>query len=97
MSDLGKAVRRKRLSQGLTLRALEKKVGVSFASLGRLERRQGQPSEATKDRLLRWLEDGSESLPAQRNSRLSRMAEIEIRVLHLEGIVTGMLDRLERG
>lgn len=87
-----KAVRLKeaRLKSGLTLRALAKIVGVSFSSLARMERGQGKPSAASVMRVEKWLEDGSSSEPALRGD-LPWAKKLELRVLHLEGIVTGML------
>lgn len=49
------AVRRKRETEGLSLRALSAVVGVSFSSLARIERGDGLPDNNSKIRLLEWL------------------------------------------
>ena len=49
------AVKRKREAEGLSLRALSARVGVSFSSLARLERGEGTPDNNTKIRLLEYL------------------------------------------
>lgn len=52
---LVQAVRRKRESEGLSLRALSSIVGISFSTLARIERGQGLPDNNSKIRLLEWL------------------------------------------
>lgn len=49
------AVRAKREQRGLSLRALAGEVGVSFSTLARIERGDGQPDNNSKVRLLEWL------------------------------------------
>lgn len=49
------AVKRKREAEGLSLRALSAAIGVSFSSLARMERGEGQPDNNSKIRLLQWL------------------------------------------
>lgn len=49
------AVKRKREKEGLSLRALSAIVGISFSTLARIERREGEPDNNSKIRLLEWL------------------------------------------
>lgn len=49
------AVKRKREAEGLSIRALSAAVGVSFSTLARIERGEGQPDNNSKIRLLQWL------------------------------------------
>jgi transcriptional regulator with XRE-family HTH domain len=52
---LVEAVRRKREASGLSIRALSAVVGVSFSTLARIERGEGEPDNNSKIRLLEWL------------------------------------------
>lgn len=52
---LVEAVRRKREAAGLSIRALSAVVGVSFSTLARIERGEGEPDNNSKIRLLEWL------------------------------------------
>lgn len=98
MSDLAKRLKRARLSAGLTTRALGKIIGVSFSSIARIERGDGSPSIHSIERIERWLKEGLGSEPVRRTvNELSRMDRMELRIIHLEGIVTGLLNRLDRG
>ena len=54
-SRLVKAVKRKREAEGLSLRALSAIVGISFSTLARIERGDGEPDNNSKIRLLEWL------------------------------------------
>lgn len=56
------AVRKKREAEGLSLRALSAKIGVSFSTLARIERGEGQPDNNSKIRLLQWLGRDAEDL-----------------------------------
>jgi|TARA_R110000850_G_scaffold277075_1_gene422150 transcriptional regulator with XRE-family HTH domain len=49
------ALKRKRESEGLSLRALSAQIGVSFSSLARIERGEGQPDNNSTIRILEWL------------------------------------------
>lgn len=49
------AVKKKRDADGLSIRALSTAVGVSFSTLARIERGEGQPDNNSKIRLLQWL------------------------------------------
>lgn len=59
MADMDKklveAIRTKREAEGLSIRALAEVVGVSFSTLARIERGEGQPDNNSKIRLLQWL------------------------------------------
>ncbi len=52
---LVKAVARKREVEGLSIRGLSAAVGISFSTLARIERGEGQPDNNSKIRLLEWL------------------------------------------
>ncbi len=52
---LVRAVKKKREAEGLSIRALSAAVGVSFSTLARIERGEGQPDNNSKIRLLQWL------------------------------------------
>lgn len=54
-TQLVDAVRRKRESEGLSIRALSAVVGISFSTLARVERGDGVPDNNSKIRLLEWL------------------------------------------
>lgn len=58
---LVKAVRKKREAEGLSIRALAAAIGVSFSTLARIERGEGQPDNNSKIRLLQWLGADAES------------------------------------
>ena len=54
-------MQRKREAKGLSLRSLSSMIGVSFSSLARIERREGQPDNNSIIRILEWLNsDGTE-------------------------------------
>lgn len=57
---LVRAVRKKREAEGLSIRALSAAVGVSFSTLARIERGDGQPDNNSKIRLLQWLGTAAE-------------------------------------
>lgn len=52
---LVRAVKRKREAEGLSIRALSAVVNVSFSTLARIERGEGEPDNNSKIRLLEWL------------------------------------------
>ena len=52
---LVKAVKEKREAEGLSIRALSAATGISFSTLARIERGEGQPDNNSKIRLLEWL------------------------------------------
>ncbi|MDI1328342.1 MAG: XRE family transcriptional regulator [Brevundimonas sp.] len=58
---LVEAVKRKREAEGLSIRALSAAVGISFSSLARIERGEGQPDNNSKIRLLQWLGTDAEA------------------------------------
>lgn len=56
------ALKRKREAGGLSIRGLSSIIGVSFSSLARIERGEGEPDNNSLIRILEWLgEDGRES------------------------------------
>jgi transcriptional regulator with XRE-family HTH domain len=57
---LVEAVRGKREAEGLSLRALSAVVGISFSTLARIERGEGEPDNNSKIRLLQWLGQNAE-------------------------------------
>ncbi|MCB1784591.1 MAG: ImmA/IrrE family metallo-endopeptidase [Alphaproteobacteria bacterium] len=54
---LVEALQKKRSAEGLSIRALSKIIGVSFSSLARIERGDGDPDNNSKLRILEWLGD----------------------------------------
>jgi hypothetical protein len=54
-AHLIRLVRQKRLIEGYSLRALGRSTGVSFSSLARIERGEGQPDRHTARALEVWL------------------------------------------
>jgi transcriptional regulator with XRE-family HTH domain len=54
-TKLVSALREKRSEEGLSIRALSAKIGVSFSTLARIERGDGSPDNNSKIRLLEWL------------------------------------------
>lgn len=52
---LVRAVKKKREAEGLSIRSLSAIVGVSFSTLARIERGDGEPDNNSKIRLLQWL------------------------------------------
>lgn len=52
-----KLLKEKREAQGYSLRKLSSIIGVSFSTLGRVERGDGEPDNNTKIRILEWLGD----------------------------------------
>lgn len=53
--QLIQAMKRKRGAEGLSIRALSAAIGISFSTLARIERGEGQPDNNSKIRLLEWL------------------------------------------
>lgn len=47
----------RRKQEGLSQRGLSELIGVSFATLSRLERYETEPDESTKSRIANWLGD----------------------------------------
>lgn len=78
-------LKKKRLSEGLSLRQLGSMIGVSFSSLARLERGIGEPDVHSRERIERWLETGEGS-----QSRVRQVGEenwharMERRIVALE-------------
>ncbi len=83
LSHLGKRLKAERVKQGLSLRALELIVGVSFSGLARIERGVGNFTADTHERVLAWLETGARSEKKERKGRAwfltfeQRLARIE--------------------
>lgn len=56
------ALKKKREAQGHSIRALSSEIGVSFSTLARIERGEGEPDNNSLIRILEWLgEDGHEA------------------------------------
>lgn len=49
------ALQKKREAEGLSIRALATKIGISFSSLARVERGEGEPDNNSTIRILNWL------------------------------------------
>jgi transcriptional regulator with XRE-family HTH domain len=65
---LVKLLKEKRAAQGYSLRQLSSLIGVSFSTLGRVERGDGEPDNNTKIRILEWLGDDARSAGLSFNS-----------------------------
>jgi transcriptional regulator with XRE-family HTH domain len=57
---LVRAIKKKREAEGLSIRGLSAAIGVSFSTLARIERGEGQPDNNSKIRLLEWLGEDAE-------------------------------------
>lgn len=55
VNKIDSLLRDERNAQGLSLRALSAKIGVSFSTLARIERGEGEPDTNTRIRLIEWL------------------------------------------
>jgi transcriptional regulator with XRE-family HTH domain len=84
MNYLGAALRAKRSRLGLSLRDLSRIVGVSFASLGRIERNEGTPNTDTHARVKLWLETDAGSPPKEQSSHWSWFDKTEQRLARIE-------------
>lgn len=51
------ALKKKREAEGLSIRALSIKIGISFSALARIERGEGEPDNNSTIRILNWLGD----------------------------------------
>ncbi len=51
------ALKKKRETEGLSIRALAERIGVSFSSLARIERGEGEPDNNSSIRIIEWLGD----------------------------------------
>lgn len=70
-------VMKKRVKEGLSLRAVASMCGIGFATLARLERGVGQPDQGTMVRLERWLERGEKSVPRSEARKDTLESQIE--------------------
>lgn len=70
-----RAIRRKRESEGLSIRALSAAIGVSFSTLARIERGEGLPDNNSKIRLMEWLGPDAE----EAGLRFDRVAFVHFR------------------
>ena len=57
MPALVAALKKKREAEGLSIRALSERIGVSFSSLARIERGEGEPDNNSAIRIIEWLGD----------------------------------------
>jgi len=55
------ALQRKRQAEGYSLRKLSSVIGVSFSSLARMERGEGEPDNNSRVRMLEWLGEDAET------------------------------------
>lgn len=84
----GRRLKAKRDAEGLTLRELARIVGVSFSSLGRIERGDGGTTPDTIRRLSLWLERGEASAGKRPPSNRGQpwIISVEARLARLEKI-----------
>ncbi len=59
---LVEALQRKRQAEGYSLRKLSAMIGVSFSSLARMERGEGEPDNNSRIRILEWLGEDAKAL-----------------------------------
>ena len=52
-----RALKKKRETEGLSIRALSERIGISFSSLARIERGEGEPDNNSTIRIIEWLGD----------------------------------------
>src|SRR5215831_7386014 len=66
------ALQRKRQAEGYSLRKLATVIGVSFSSLARMERGEGEPDNNSRVRILEWLGEDAKALglPLERITHL---------------------------
>jgi transcriptional regulator with XRE-family HTH domain len=82
---------RRREQLGLSLRGLSEVVGISFATLSRLEKGSTEPDDTTKARLANWL--GSDATKA--GIHLEHVAEVHFRAAkNIENKAVGSLLKL---
>lgn len=88
--DIAERFKRHRQAAGLSLRDVEKLIGVSFSSLARLERKLGTPVAETQRRVIQWLEDGT--TPGAKPQKLPTWHHrIEARIERLEKTIAALL------
>ena len=56
------ALKKKREAEGYSLRSLSSVIGVSFSSLARMERGEGEPDNNSRIRILEWLGEDAQAL-----------------------------------
>jgi len=56
------ALKKKREAEGHSLRSLSSEIGVSFSSLARMERGEGEPDNNSRIRILEWLGEDAQAL-----------------------------------
>ena len=62
IKKLIEALQQKRQAEGYSLRKLSTVIGVSFSSLARMERGEGEPDHNSRIRILEWLGEEAEAL-----------------------------------
>jgi transcriptional regulator with XRE-family HTH domain len=62
MKILIEALKKKRQAEGYSLRKLSSVIGVSFSTLGRIERGEGEPDNNSRIRILEWLGEDAQTL-----------------------------------
>lgn len=68
LEEIRASLKKRRLREGLSLRALSKIVGVSFSGLARIERGVGTCTADTLERVQRWIESGEASQKRERGA-----------------------------
>lgn len=96
-SKLIKALQHKRQAEGYSLRSLSKVIGVSFSSLARMERGEGEPDHNSRIRILEWLGEDAEALglPFERVAHVHFRASknIDSKTIHCLLQVATVLER----
>jgi len=91
------ALQRKRQAEGYSLRQLSAVIGVSFSSLARMERGEGEPDNNSRIRILEWLGEDVEALglPFERVAHVHFRASknIDSKTIHALLQVANFLER----
>jgi transcriptional regulator with XRE-family HTH domain len=91
------AFQQKRQAEGYSLRKLSTVIGVSFSSLARMERGEGEPDHNSRIRILEWLREEAEALglPFERVAHVHFRASKNIDTKTIHGLlqVTTVLER----
>lgn len=78
-------LKKERIKLKLSVRALSEEVGISFATISRLERGVGKPDEYSRMNIEEWLKTGkNQTRPARRESLKKRVDTLEKRLDKLE-------------
>ncbi len=86
-TPLGKRLKAHRIHGGLSLRELSGIVGVSFATLSRIERGASESTPETAERIERWLVTGAGSAKPERRKGRPWIMTVEQRLARIERVL----------